>query len=253
MRFIRNSKFKPLKPRRGFTLVELLVVIGIIAVLIGMLLPALSKARAAANRIACLNNVKQLYAATLMYCNNYGGWFPTQASPANCISYVEMNDDFIFWQADRNLDDSALAKYLGLSGEKLKSVFRCPSDSNEGRVPFPGVVPGQGPYLYSYAQNDAIANNVKPPLLFRTKITSWHETSKKILYTEPFPGHGPYVFAGSAWNFSGPLTQSHGKAISRVRKNLMGTNVSTVFIDGHAEGIDEDFAYDPTQQQPWSQ
>jgi prepilin-type N-terminal cleavage/methylation domain-containing protein len=62
--------------RRGFTLVELLVVIGIIAVLIGILLPSLNRAREASNRVACGSNLRQLGLMYQLYANAYHDYAP---------------------------------------------------------------------------------------------------------------------------------------------------------------------------------
>ena len=72
-------------PRRrgGFTLTELLVTIAIIAMLIGLLLPVISRAREAANRVACLSNLRQLATATLAYVAESGHRLPEAGSGNN--------------------------------------------------------------------------------------------------------------------------------------------------------------------------
>src|SRR3954452_12969436 len=98
----------PESNRRAFTLVELLVVIGIIAVLIGILLPALNRAREAAKSTACLSNIRQLSVAFVMYANENKGCLPASSRGGS-----PLDNDFIQYRSDRDLDHSAIAKYLG--------------------------------------------------------------------------------------------------------------------------------------------
>ena len=188
-----------------------------------------------------------------MYCNDNDGWFPTCAVWEVGLAYKQYPEDWVHWQSSRDIDNSAIAKYVG-TGEKLKSVLRCPADSFEGRKTHPAIAPGQGPYLYSYNMNGNLGlNGIEYPG-GRTKITQWRAPARKIMLTEM---REIYTDAGW-WRWAAPLAWRHGTAISRGNAFLsagqkMGTNVSAAFIDGHAEGINDDFACNRFHGQSWAQ
>ena len=251
--------------RNAFTLVELLVVIGIIALLISILLPSLNQAREQAKATQCLSNVRQLGLAFLMYVNENKGYFPSRNASR---SQGHRPGDWIYWQEvlppGETINESNVVRYMS-GGAKRVSIesLRCPSDNVDARL----YENNANPYKFSYTVNVFVINNsatasTSSPFDRTLNISKVKNSNRKILAVEEDErgiNDGSWV-GRSTYNLTTPIpgdvaTDNDFLAIRHERRKFypdtpanwlknVDRRGNAVFLDFHAEYITRREAHD---------
>src|SRR5262245_28101473 len=129
---------------RAFTLVELLVVIGIIAVLIAILLPTLGRAREQAKNVTCQSNLRQWSNAALVYANDNSGWLPRRGQGAQPTVQIDRPSDWF----------NALPPIMRMPAySELVAAKRIPRPGDSTIWMCPSSLDRVTPYYFSYAMN----------------------------------------------------------------------------------------------------
>jgi len=142
---------------KGFTLIEILVVIAIIAILAAILFPVFNQAKAAAKQASCLSNTRQIGMATQMYLGDNDGGYP-QSKQTSAQPQIQDYDGSIE-NPDTGSIFATLLIYTGHGGTSSEDVmyeqklYSCPADPNPFDLSCPDVINIGGPHVISYLIN----------------------------------------------------------------------------------------------------